>query len=221
MMIRTRGRRLVSRLENLERVYGAEGPHEIRVLFDYGDEPTIVHIFLNEHRTEIIEPPDPPDDDPDEFSGALKPATGGDLRPPRNTEPRASASVKKPGAVLGAVRGRDALSMTCGRRGGLSQGFFTDPRASGPSMPCGYWGPTSCKDFTTPEQSRTRKGAVEALGRQALFSCCEVHEVHGNSPAGGGRGQTAAQPGATGLDTRPRGARRLVSGGVNPQVGCP
>ena len=69
MMIRTRGRRLVSRLEALERVYDTRGPRVFRVIFEYGGEPTIVTIFRDENRTEIIEPP-PPDDDPDEFYGA-------------------------------------------------------------------------------------------------------------------------------------------------------
>ena len=61
MMIRTRGRRLVSRLEGLERVYDTQGPRVLRVIFEYGGEPTIVTIFRDENRTEIIEPP-PPDD---------------------------------------------------------------------------------------------------------------------------------------------------------------
>ena len=81
MMVRTRGRRLVSRLENLERLYCPQGPRELRVLFDYGeDEPTIVHIFLDEHRTEITEPP-PPDDDPDEFYGACESTEELDVAP--------------------------------------------------------------------------------------------------------------------------------------------
>ena len=71
MMIRTRGRRLVSRLEALERVYDTRGPRVFRVIFEYGGEPTIVTIFRDENRTEIIEPP-PPDDDPDEFYGACE-----------------------------------------------------------------------------------------------------------------------------------------------------
>ena len=69
MMIRTRGRRLVSRLEALERIYDTRGPRVFRVIFEYGGEPTIVTIYRDENRTEIIEPP-PPDDDPDEFFGA-------------------------------------------------------------------------------------------------------------------------------------------------------
>ena len=68
-MIRTRGRRLVSRLEALERVYDTRGPRVFRVIFEYGGEPTIITYFRDENRTEIIEPP-PPDDDPDEFYGA-------------------------------------------------------------------------------------------------------------------------------------------------------
>ena len=71
MMIRTRDRRLVSRLEALERVYDTRGPRVFRVIFEYGGEPTIVTIFRDENRTEIIEPP-PPDDDPDEFYGACE-----------------------------------------------------------------------------------------------------------------------------------------------------
>ena len=71
MMIRTRGRRLVSRLEALERVYDTQGPRVLRVIFEYGGEPTIVTIFRDENRTEIIEPP-PPDDDPEEFYGPGK-----------------------------------------------------------------------------------------------------------------------------------------------------
>ncbi len=73
MMIRTRGRRLVSRLEALEHVYDTRGPRVFRVIFEYGGEPTIVTIFRDENRTEIIEPP-PPDDDPDEFYGACEEA---------------------------------------------------------------------------------------------------------------------------------------------------
>ena len=71
MMIRTRGRRLVSRLEALERIYDTRGPRVFRVIFEYGGEPTIVTIYRDENRTEIIEPP-PPDDDPDEFFGAAE-----------------------------------------------------------------------------------------------------------------------------------------------------
>ena len=69
MMIRTRGRRLVSRLEALERVYDTRRPRVFRFIFEYGGEPTIITYFRDENRTEIIEPP-PPDDDPDEFFGA-------------------------------------------------------------------------------------------------------------------------------------------------------
>ena len=69
MMIRTRGRRLVSRLEALERVYDTRRPRVFRVIFEYGGEPTIITYFRDENRTEIIEPP-PPDDDPDDFYGA-------------------------------------------------------------------------------------------------------------------------------------------------------
>ena len=44
--------------------------------------------------------------------------------------PLAYARVKKPGTVPSAVHGGDVfLSMTSGRRGGLSQGFFTHPLA--------------------------------------------------------------------------------------------
>ena len=71
MMIRTRGRRLVARLEALERIYDTRGPRVFRVIFEYGGEPTIVTIYRDENRTEIIEPL-PPDDDPDEFFGAAE-----------------------------------------------------------------------------------------------------------------------------------------------------
>ena len=79
-MIRTRGRRLVSRLEALERVYDTRGPRVFRVIFEYGGEPTIVTIFRDENRTEIIEPP-PPDDDPDEFYGAGESTEALDVAP--------------------------------------------------------------------------------------------------------------------------------------------
>ena len=54
-----------------------------------------------------------------------------DTRKPLRLWFRAIWHVKKPGTVPSAVRGRDVLSMTYGRRGGLSQGFFTDPRVRG------------------------------------------------------------------------------------------
>ena len=81
MMIRTRGRRLVSRLEALERIYDTRGPRVFRVIFEYGGEPTIVTIYRDENRTEIIEPP-PPDDDPDEFFGAAESTEQHHLEPP-------------------------------------------------------------------------------------------------------------------------------------------
>ena len=52
---------------------------------------------------------------------------------------RANESVKKPGTVPSAVRGRDVLSMTYGRRGGLSQGFFTGPNARGSDRGWDFW----------------------------------------------------------------------------------
>ena len=79
-MVRTRGRRLVSRLEALERVYDTRGPRVFRVIFEYGGEPTIVTIFRDENRTEITEPP-PPDDDPDEFYGACESTEELDVAP--------------------------------------------------------------------------------------------------------------------------------------------
>ena len=101
MMIRTRGRRLVSRLEALERIYDTRGPRVFRVIFEYGGEPTIVTIYRDENRTEIIEPP-PPDDDPDEFFGAAESTEQHHLEPPLppddettgdpDSEPRALAS---------------------------------------------------------------------------------------------------------------------------------
>ena len=55
----------------------------------------------------------------------------GKSRARQGAGPLADVSVKKPGTVPNAVRGRDVLSMTYGRRGGLSQGFFTDPDVGG------------------------------------------------------------------------------------------
>ena len=46
------------------------------------------------------------------------------------SEPRTRGSVKKPGTVPSAAHGRGVLSMTYGRRGDCTQGFFTDPRVS-------------------------------------------------------------------------------------------
>ena len=103
MMIRTRGRRLVSRLEALERIYDTRGPRVFRVIFEYGGEPTIVTIYRDENRTEIIEPP-PPDDDPDEFLPGASEGIGAEHvspAPPFDetgrdpySEPRTEAAVK-------------------------------------------------------------------------------------------------------------------------------
>ena len=119
-MVRTRGRRLVSRLENLERLYCPQGPRELRVLFDYGeDEPTIVHIFLDEHRTEITEPP-PPDDDPDEFYGACESTEELDVAPaPQPDDETPSSFPVGANASLSIRRGTAcrAHSPTRGRNG--------------------------------------------------------------------------------------------------------
>ena len=121
MMIRTRGRRLVSRLAAIERIYDTQGPRVFRVIFEYGGEPTIVTIFRDENRTEITEPP-PPDDDPDEFYGAFDSTETLDVSPAPQPDDEIPPS---------AVHGGSVLSMTCGRRGGLSHGFFTKPRVRG------------------------------------------------------------------------------------------
>ena len=85
----------------------------------------------------------PPIDTPSPTAGRIGFRAGGESVPPaglskmdgkshvrQGAGPLADVSVKKPGTVS-AVRGRDVLSMTYGRRGGLSQGFFTDPDVGG------------------------------------------------------------------------------------------
>ncbi len=102
MMIRTRGRRLVSRLEALERICDTWGPRVFRVIFEYGGEPTIVTIFRDENRTEIIEPP-PPDDDPDEFFGPGESTTEPLLPQPYDEttgDPYSEAHLSKSGPAM-------------------------------------------------------------------------------------------------------------------------
>ena len=90
----------------------------------------------------------PPIDPPGPTAGPIGFRAGGDPAPPASppkmggqsrvregADPLADVSVKKTGTVPSAVRGRGFLSMTYGRRGGLSQGFFTDPDAGG-SLSC-------------------------------------------------------------------------------------
>ena len=127
MMIRTRGRRLVSRLEALERVYDTRGPRVFRVIFEYGGEPTIVTIFRDENRTEIIEPP-PPDDDPDEFYGAFDSTETLDVSPAPQPDDETPSSFPV-GARHAVPTTQPAVETTRAP---------SEPRASasGPVIPC-------------------------------------------------------------------------------------
>ena len=172
MMIRTRGRRLVSRLEALERIYDTRGPRVFRVIFEYGGEPTIVTIYRDENRTEIIEPP-PPDDDPDEFFGASESTEqqhlGPALLPDETTgdpdsEPRASASRVRHDRDEDSLRfrsvgARHAVPTTQPAIETILTPAEPRASASGPVMSCDPPKPASYKrDPRTPtKQSRERK----------------------------------------------------------------
>ena len=112
------------------------GCHWIKILFVPGrstlpEEPILEHSPVSRQLTRSARSnwtgPDPDEPEPNWRLGANEQS-----RTREGAGPQANESVKKPGTVPSAVRGRDVLSMTYGRRGGLSQGFFTDPNARGP-----------------------------------------------------------------------------------------